>query len=274
MATLNIPKNYEDGTILFESDLDDIRDNILTFVNVTKLNDDNIQDNGITASDKLVDGSITGAKLDSSVADGVTVELTGSTLNVVASSITTAKLADNSVTTAKINDLAITNAKIADATIEQDKLATKTVTTNGTDPGEGGVVKSSSTGSFSTSSTSDTDVTNASVTLTTTGRPVMIYLEPDGTTSAATLGLTEPNGVGPNATFRLVRDVSTQVAITGLSYDWINGAVAQDLNIPPGCIHFFDDVAAGTFTWKLTARVSTGTFTVSVENSRLVAVEI
>ncbi len=54
MATLAIPKNYADGTVLFESDLDDFRDTLHTFFNVTKINDDNIQDAGITASAKLV----------------------------------------------------------------------------------------------------------------------------------------------------------------------------------------------------------------------------
>ena len=58
MATLSIPKNYADGTILFESDLDDIRTAVEDFINVTKLNVDNLQNDGITGSDKLVDASV------------------------------------------------------------------------------------------------------------------------------------------------------------------------------------------------------------------------
>jgi microcystin-dependent protein len=52
MPTLTITKTYQDGNVLSEADLDNIKDSIETFINVTKLDDDNLQDNGIS-SDKF-----------------------------------------------------------------------------------------------------------------------------------------------------------------------------------------------------------------------------
>ncbi len=57
MATLNVRREYADGDILLESDLDAFLDDIETFLNVTKIDDDNIQDLGITGSTKLKNAS-------------------------------------------------------------------------------------------------------------------------------------------------------------------------------------------------------------------------
>jgi microcystin-dependent protein len=115
MATLSITKNWANGDILLESDLDAIKTDVETFVNVTKLNDDNIQNSGITASTKLIDATITTAKLANDA-------------------VTAAKLADDSsvdanraVTTDHIRDSAITTAKIADSNVTSAKLATSAI---------------------------------------------------------------------------------------------------------------------------------------------------
>lgn len=105
MAAIAIIKGWGDGDVLLESDLDAIKTGVETFINVTKINDDNIQDSGITASSKLLDSSISTAK-------------------IAASAITSAKIADDAVTTAKIIDDAVTTAKVLDANITKAKLAT------------------------------------------------------------------------------------------------------------------------------------------------------
>lgn len=75
MPTLVVTKNYEDGTILLESDLDDIVDSITTWANVTKLDADNIQVNSIgedqiqdlsVSEDKIIDSSVTKDKIEES----------------------------------------------------------------------------------------------------------------------------------------------------------------------------------------------------------------
>lgn len=104
MATLNIPQNYEDGEVFEKAALDDIADELETFFNTTKINDDNIQTAGITASTKFADSSVTSAKF---AAEAVTEN------KLIADSVTTAKIADSSVTNAKFADEAITQAKFA-----------------------------------------------------------------------------------------------------------------------------------------------------------------
>jgi microcystin-dependent protein len=96
MATLVITKTYADGDILTEADLDAIKDDVEAFLNVTGINDDNIQTAGITASSKLIDATISTAKIANSA-------------------ITAGKLAADSVTTVKILDANVTPAKLSAA---------------------------------------------------------------------------------------------------------------------------------------------------------------
>ncbi len=96
MATLSITKQWANGEVLLEADLDYIKSDTETFLNTTKINDDNIQTGGITGSTKLADLSISAAKL-------------------ATDSVTTAKILDLNVTTGKIADLAVTQAKMAAA---------------------------------------------------------------------------------------------------------------------------------------------------------------
>jgi hypothetical protein len=55
MPQLSISKTYADGTTLFESDLDNIKDGLETFINTTKLDGENIQDSAIVEAKKLFD---------------------------------------------------------------------------------------------------------------------------------------------------------------------------------------------------------------------------
>jgi len=98
LATLSITKQWANGEVLLEADLDYIKSDIETFLNTTKINDDNIQTGGVTASTKLVDLSITAAKMGT---DSVT------TPKIEASAVTTAKIADSNVTLGKLAAAAI-----------------------------------------------------------------------------------------------------------------------------------------------------------------------
>jgi microcystin-dependent protein len=87
MPTVSLTKSYATGSVLTETDLDNIRTGIQTALNTTKLDGDNLQTGGVP----------------------------------------TAALADSAVTTAKINDLAVTTAKINTAAVTAAKLATTLV---------------------------------------------------------------------------------------------------------------------------------------------------
>lgn len=114
MPQLDARRTYQDGMVLFAADLDAIIDDIETLLNVTKLNDDNIQDNGITASQKLIDGTVTTGKL---------ANKSVTTVKIDDDAVTEPKLANDAVTTAKIADEAVTTEKIADSAVTPAKLS-------------------------------------------------------------------------------------------------------------------------------------------------------
>jgi hypothetical protein len=130
LATLAITRNYNDGEVLTEADLDAICDSVETFLNSTKINDDNIQNSGITGSDKLVSQSVTTAKIaDLNVTTAKINDLAVTTGKLDALAVTAAKLAADAVETAKILDANVTRAKLAVGGIGRDSLpATKTTT--------------------------------------------------------------------------------------------------------------------------------------------------
>ncbi len=263
MPTVSLTKSYADGVDLTESQLDDLKNSIETALNTTKLDSDNIQTGGISAG-ALATGAVTTAKLDASAV---------TTAKITDSNVTTAKIADSNVTTVKINDLAITTAKINTAAVTQAKLASRTVTTDGTDPGAGGVVFSASSGTFSTDSTSYTDVTNLSVTLTTLGRPVRIFLDTaDGTNESFLRAIVDTSASNPFAKYKLVRDI-TDIKITDIASTSGSSSASVQIVVPVGSLDFLDTPAAGTYVYKL--QTLAGSNNVSdVRHARLVAYEI
>jgi hypothetical protein len=260
MATLNITRSYQDGYVLFQDDLDALADSVETFLNTTKITDDNIQDNGITASTKLVDVSVSTEKL---AASSVT------TSKILDANVTTAKIADANVTTVKIADANVTTAKIADANVTTAKIADGAIT-----PAKRAALGqqiSASSGSFSTSTGSYVDVTNLSVSITTTGRPVFICLIGDGNGALlSVIGVETPTTVtNMSAQFKISRD-STNIYETFLK---MQSASSSDpiLFAPPGAIMTIDIPAAGTYTYKLSAK---GANTAYCQYCKLVAFEL
>jgi hypothetical protein len=108
MPTLSITKTYSDGNTLTEAMLDNIKNDVESFLNSTKIDYNNIQAGGV-ATGSIADLAITTTKLD-------------------ALAVTAAKLAADAVITAKILDANVTTAKIADKAITSVKLS-QTVTT-------------------------------------------------------------------------------------------------------------------------------------------------
>lgn len=100
MPTLTITKTYADEQVLTETDLDNIKSSIETFINITLLGADNLQ-TGSVGTDQLASTSVTTAKIANAA-------------------VTAAKLSSSpsddtlrAVTTNAIQDASVTNAKIA-----------------------------------------------------------------------------------------------------------------------------------------------------------------
>lgn len=160
------------------------------------------------------------------------------------STISAADIASDAVTTAKILDANVTRAKL----------------------GAVGQQSSSDTGVLNLAITASlTDITNLSISITTTGRPVVLMLLPDENISGTLPGI-RPNasdsilifsrdGAEIGATYRLT-------AYSGNPYH--HGATFMYLDTP----------AAGTYTYKARARTFSGSDTLSVYYMKLVAYEL
>jgi hypothetical protein len=127
---------------------------------------------------------------------------------------------------------------------------------------------SSSSGSFSTDSTSPVDVSNLSVSITTTGRPVILGLVADGTANIA--ACTAQNQA--TAKIYLVRASSTIATVACTAWSNTNGPTVT--GSPPGVL-MVDPVGAGTYTYKVQLERAGGfTGGVTLINVKLYAYEL
>ena len=137
--------------------------------------------------------------------------------------------------------------------------------------------QTSSNISFSTSSNTYVDVTAATVTITTTGRPVIIVLQSSTSVAGANVfvfGTTGSSASGMN--MKLVRD-STDIASWAANIQYLPGNGAQNsfFSWPASGIFYFDTPAAGTHTYKLQQHRTFGTeSSVGIDSSVLVAYEL
>lgn len=153
------------------------------------------------------------------------------------SAVTTAKIANSNVTTAKIADTNVTTAKIADGALTQVKRAAL------------GQQVSGSSGTFNTTSTTPSDVTNLSVSITTTGRPVFIGMISDGSGSDSGLEA-DRTGLAAGVKILFLRG-STEIARNYTQWA-VPSSGAYDFSWP-GTIFHIDVPAAGTYTYKVQA---------------------
>jgi hypothetical protein len=128
---------------------------------------------------------------------------------------------------------------------------------------------SGSSGAFSTTSTTGVDVTGLSVTITTTGRPVALLLQPDGDT-------VNPSYVGGASAASLLE--ATMYFLRGatvITRALVGGPVPGTVYVPPGVLSFVDTPTAGTYTYKVQAKSDAGgNTTVYVRRCKLVAYEL
>lgn len=167
-----------------------------------------------------------------------------SALTLSTKQITTSDIGDSAVTTVKIADSAVTTAKIADSNVTRPKLV---------------AVGQQITGSNGTTGFGNdivfVNITGLSVTITTTGRPVMLMITP-GDANDAYLGVdTTSAGVGTiTAHFQFTRAggalAQYQLSATGGE----TGSNTLGIRVPPSLM-FLDTPSAGTYTYKLQAKV-------------------
>lgn len=202
-------------------------------------------------------GSIpgSGAKLltvDSTGQIGDTYDVDNSTLQIVSSLL-------------QIKDQGVGTAKITDGSVTQVKMASRST---GTSVGVGGVAIASSSGNFTRSpNIGFATVTNQSVTITTTGRPVMVFLQSDRNSSFGQEAYVAAGG-NTAAIFQLVRDTSTVIANYKISADSSFSAYT-----PASSVSSVDIVGSGTHTYTFQIEGS-GSNSVTANNVTLVAYEL
>lgn len=187
--------------------------------------------------------------------------------------VTAVKIADGAVITAKVADSGITTAKIADANITQAKLAARST---GTSVAAGGVAISSSCSNFTTASASPVDVTNLSVTIVTTGRPVKIMLVSDQSINFHGLGAGRAGTEAAGAFYLVVNGTGTggDVVIASQVIDVAASGALTTITMPLGCINHIYTAGVGTFTFRLRTAATLGGTTMACSYAKLIAYEI
>jgi len=183
------------------------------------------------------------------------------TANLATGCVTAAKLASSAVETAKINDSAVTTAKINANAVTRAKLESV------------GQQASSSSGSFSMSSSTYADVTNLSVSITVTGRPVMLMLCASDATAAAYLAVSVNNGTTAIGYMQFLRG-STEVG--HYQFGLSSPTSGQHFSYHPlgGFCAIDTGASAGTYTYKVQIRRDANSNSAYAQNVKLVAYEL
>jgi hypothetical protein len=181
------------------------------------------------------------------------------------SAATALSVRPGSITSASLIAASIQTTNLADGAVTLAKLAPRPV---GTNVPLGGLAISLSSGNFSAPSL-NVDVSNLSVTLQTSGRPVFLGLIPDGNTNNLSFLESYRAAYDTDSSFGFTRD-SVVISAAELFY-YAAVPTACDIEIPPGSISFIDVPSAGTHTYTL--RVLSFDTSCSVKYVKLVAYE-
>lgn len=203
-------------------------------------------------SAKIATGNVTATQLGTDAVETVKIK----NLNV-----TVAKLATDSVETVKIKNLNVTAGKLAVDSVETSKIKALNVTRPKL-VAVGQQIATVITSSWPAPSTSFTDMPNQSITITSTGRPIIIGVTPqDPDTNGPGVITCGLNAGGSSGKFyegfiQLVRD-TTNLAIWkfGGDIDVVLGpATFVSVDVPCSVMSTIDAIGAGTYTYKLEAR--------------------
>lgn len=165
--------------------------------------------------------------------------------------------------------------KVVDAVDEVDATFSNQIIdaytrTTGTSVSERGVAVSDPSSNFTTSSTSAVDVTNLSVTITTSGRPVRLCLIGKEEEIVAFINVSENTSGDAFAKLTFVRDSTT---VSGCTFGQQDDGSGADFFMPVSAFEYVDFPTAGTYTYKVQAYILDGT-NVQIQDARLVAYEL
>ncbi len=168
-----------------------------------------------------------------------------------ANGVNTDDIANSAITTAKIGANAVTRAKMESV----------------------GLQISSSSGTFNTTSTSPVDVTNLSLSITTSGREVAVGLTGNGIGGGCELRSDDDSGDGlHSAHIYILRDA---LFIFNSRFGNISGAAAaNNIMITPAAYSVTDNPGSGTYTYKVQLEADNTSDQAHLTNCRLYAREL
>lgn len=165
----------------------------------------------------------------------------------------------------------VVTASIADGAVTYEKLAARSGFNNPAAIGE--IARSASSSGFFHQDTSQVDVTNLSVTITTKGGPVELMLVDDGSLSSSDITVLCSAAGFPNAWINFYRD-STQLTHTQIG-NTISATYPIQSKYPASSFKHIDDPAAGTHTYKVTTSTgSAATTGIGIGRCKLIAREL
>lgn len=141
----------------------------------------------------------------------------------------------------------------------------------------GQVVSSTSTGSFTTTSNSLTDITNATLSITTHGRPVFIGMLNDGNSDTSSINMSQSSTGQLNINGGIALFSNNGGGYAQVMEHAIGGVlstVTSQVSVvyPPSSFWHIDTPAAGTWSYKLQGFAAASS-TLSVTNCKLIAYE-
>ena len=281
MSDNTTTKNYADGTPLFESDLDDLYQDLqLSKANAALLTTGSssgqlLQSAGSNTEPSWVSADTVGASMTATGANAVFADITsgGTTgaaayvlaavsacTGTVANIIGNAMLASGAnAVVASLSSVSPSAANLIGAALSSMAasvavmIASAVTRSVASSVGLMGVAISPSSGAFGCTTTAFTDVTNLSVSITTSGRPIKIECISTETDSSLASYVTSVQATSISLTGFFARALqgTTTVGTILLSSDPVNFD-APVIKFPPNAISFIDTGAvAGTYTYKI-----------------------
>jgi hypothetical protein len=195
-------------------------------------------------------------------------------VHIASGAVNSAHLAIGSITSSAIADGTIASQDLADGAVTFEKLASRAVSS---DAPVHGVALSPAVPDREYTGTAIREVPELTVTLATSGRPVIVFLTAAGhaetslpNVTASALGSLRNGTPYTTSYVRITRDgvhLVTQVLQSPAS----SGA---GIKVPPGCIQFIDTPPAGTHTYKIYVFCYDDLDTIQLRHVRLAAFEL
>jgi hypothetical protein len=129
-------------------------------------------------------------------------------------------------------------------------------------------------GTYTNATTSYTAVTSLNVTITTTGRPVILMMVSDGTGNQGAFICSSSSSAPTDGCFIQIQRGVTDIADDLFNIGEASASTTMIHSVPPGAFNHIDSVSAGTYTYTVYGKAQNASNSLACDNVRLVAYEL